>query len=91
MAAQYRINTIAFEPEGLVVTYLDVATDVRVEGKVILNHQAMISGAHPDYADDIEALHHQAKRLLQNALEDFAESAPFSPDDVDDDDRGMGA
>lgn len=89
-APQLQISTIAFERDGLVVTYLDTATDVRVNGKVILSHQAMLSLDHPDYGEDAQLLHRQAVRLLQNALEDFANSAPYEPQDELDDDKGMG-
>lgn len=87
-----RIFSLTFEPEGVIVSYMDAETDVRVEGQVILQHQIRIHGAHPDYGDDIESLMHRASKLLKNALEDFASSDPWKPEDEEDpdDEKGMG-
>lgn len=84
------ITQVSFEDGGLVVQYLDTE-DVRVQGKVALAHQLSVSASHPDYREDMEALYRKVQRLLDNVLEDFENSEPFTPDDEDDDDmKGMG-
>lgn len=85
-----RIQSIAFEPDALVIAYHDVATDVR--GHVVIAHQAVLNLEHPDYADDAEALHAKAVKALRSALEDFASTVPgpLPQDDDGDEDLGMG-
>lgn len=87
-----QIFSIQFDPEIVVMAYMNIPNDVRVEGMVGLQHQIRIDLAHPDYAEDAAALQHMASRMLRNALEDFHDSDPFDPDleEDDDDERGMG-
>lgn len=86
------IFALNFDPEAVVVSYMDVPTDVRVEGKVALQHQARLDISHPDYREDAETLRRLAQRMLGNALDDFHNSEPWDPEDDDEDDseRGMG-
>ena len=87
------IFSINFDPESVIVAYMHVPTDVRVDGKVQLQRQARIDLGHPDYADDADMLQRLAQRLLANALEDFEASEPWVPPEADeepDDERGMG-
>ena len=86
------IFSIQFDPEAVVMAYMNIPSDVRVQGMVGLQHQIRIDLAHPDYAEDAAALQHLASRMLRNALEDFHNSEPFDPDEEDDEDdeRGMG-
>lgn len=92
--AEIQINAIAFEPGGLVVSYIEIPTDVRVKGAVVMQRQVSLSAEHPDYAEDISSLHSRVVKVLRNALEDFHDSDPYTPgddeDDDDDDERGMG-
>lgn len=90
--AEIQINAIAFEPGGVVISYIEIPTDVRVKGAVVMQHQVSLSADHPDYAEDISSLHARAVKALKNALEDFHSSEPYTPgeDDDEDDERGMG-
>jgi hypothetical protein len=83
-----RIQSIIFEPDALVIAYHDVSTDVR--GHVVTSHQAVLSMDHPDYAEDAEALHHKAVKILRSALEDWASTVPGVPDQGDDEDEELG-
>lgn len=85
------VQSVSFEDGGLVIQYADMATDVRVGGKVFVGHQAHLSAAHPDYAEAADSLHRKVQRILKEALEDFEDSEPFIPSDEDDDEyREMG-
>lgn len=87
------VQSITFMEDGVVVQYIDTATDVRVKGQVVRQTQLSLSAKHPDYRDDIEGLHVKAVRMLKNALEDFEESDPVLPSDapdVDEAEKGMG-
>lgn len=89
--AEYDIQQVAFTEGGLVVQYAELPTDVRARGRLVMGHQLSISAAHPDYREDIEALYRKTQRLLANALEDFEEAEPYTPEDEDDDEiKGMG-
>ena len=90
-----QIASVTFVDGAAVVQYMDTATDVRVKGSVVLQHQITLSAQHPDYRDDIESLHHKVSRIVANALEDFAESEPVEPRDLDgpseeEQEQGMG-
>lgn len=88
---RYEIHNIYFEQSSIVIGYIELPTDVRVDGHAILQHQLRLSAAHPDYGDDAALLHDRVTKILRNALEDFQGSEPWEPDDEpDDDDRGMG-
>jgi hypothetical protein len=86
------IFSIQLDVDNVVIAYMNVPNDVRVEGMVGLQHQIRIDLAHPDYADDADLLRRHAQRMLANALDDFHNSEPWMPpaDDDEDDDRGMG-
>lgn len=88
----YEINNVYFEADQLVIGYIELPTDIRVEGKAILQHQFRLSAEHPDYAEDMQLLHDMAVRVLKNAMEDFNATEPFTakPAEEDDDDKGMG-
>lgn len=92
MSVSYEIHNIYFESDQLVIGYIELPTDVRVEGKAIQQHQLRLSAEHPDYAEDMTLLHDMAVRALKNALEDFNSTEPYVPalPDEDDDDKGMG-
>lgn len=89
---EIQIQTIVFTEEGAVLQYMEVPTDVRVKGAVVMQHQVTLDARHPDYREDIESLHDRAKRALRNALEDFHASEPWDPreDNEDDDLKGLG-
>lgn len=87
------IHSVQFGEDGLAITFMDVPTDVRVEGRVIQTRSLQLHASHPDYRADMEDLHRRAERVLRNALEDFADSPPFDPEkpgDDEDDEKGMG-
>lgn len=89
--AEIRISAIAFEHDLLVISYIELPTDVRVKGQVVQQHQVQLSLEHPDYDEDASALHARAVKALRNALEDFETSDPYDPETPDpDDERGMG-
>lgn len=92
MTPDYEIHNVYFEQGSIVIGYIELPHDVRVEGRLIRQHQLRLSLAHPDYADDAEKLHRSVVRLLRNALEDFTDSEPYDPDEGEDgdDDKGMG-
>jgi hypothetical protein len=84
------ISQVAFDDEGLTVQYIE-RSDIRVGGKVAIAKQVSISRSHPDYGEDMDGVYRRVERLLDNALEDFADSEPYSPDeDEEDDEKGMG-
>ena len=85
------IFSVAFDVDAVIVGYMHVPTDVRVGGNVALQHQMRLDIGHPDYAEDADKLRNRARRMVENALEDFHDSEPYNPEDEDDDeDRGMG-
>lgn len=85
------IFSIQLDVDNVVMAYMNIPNDVRVEGMVGLQHQIRIDLAHPDYAEDAEMLRGIAGRMLRNALEDFHNSDPWEPEEEgDDDERGMG-
>lgn len=87
------ISSIMFSDEGFAVQYIELPTDVRVEGQVICTHTIQLHAAHPDYREDMERLHDRAVKAVRNALDDFNASEPYErpqADDDDDDERGMG-
>lgn len=90
--AEIQVQTISFDPGGIAIAYIEVPTDVRVKGAVVMQRQLSLSAEHPDYSEDISTLHHRAVKVLRNALEDFHDSEPYTPGDEhdDDDERGMG-
>lgn len=93
--SEFEISSITFSDDGVAIQYIQLPDDVRVKGRVVVAHQIQLSAGHPDYREDIEALHSRAVKAVRNALEDFMNSDPFVPptDDTEtdeDDDRGMG-
>ena len=93
MDERLEVFAVNFDEETVIVSYMHVPTDVRVEGQVALQHQARLDLGHPDYAEDAETLRRLAVRMLANALDDFNSSDPWLPpveDDDEDDERGMG-
>lgn len=87
-----QIHSINFSQDGIAIAYMDVPTDIRVNGAVVAQHQVQISASHPDYRADILELIENARAVLANALEDFDASPPYSPEEPvdEDDERGMG-
>lgn len=87
-----QIHSISFSPDGVAIAYMDVPTDIRVNGAVVAQHQVQISASHPGYRTDILDLIEVARGLLSSALEDFDTTQPFLPEaeDDEDDERGMG-
>lgn len=91
------IQQIAFGdgPDGpsVHIGYYDT-DNMRVGGKVVQHVGLEISLAHPDYAQDAEEIMHFARRLLNNALDDWSESEPYEKpaprDENDDEGMGMG-
>ncbi len=73
-----QISQIAFTPDGVVITYLDLATDVRNEGRLLAHHVLHIDASSGrDYLDEVENLQEAAKALLADALEDFHNTEPW--------------
>lgn len=89
---EIEISSVTFADEGIAIQYIELPTDVRVEGRVVITHQIQLHAAHPDYREDIERLHDRAVKTVRNALEDFASSQPYVPptETDDDDELGMG-
>lgn len=90
---EIEVSSITFSDEGFAISYIELPTDVRVEGRLALTHQIQLHAAHPDYREDMERLHDRAVRAIRNALEDYASSEPYVPateNDDDDDELGMG-
>ena len=90
--SQYEIHTVMFEADSLLIGYMEIPTDVRVGGQVVLQRQIRCSLGHPDYAEDAANLTDRVKKILANVLEDFADSDPYVPEDPADenDELGMG-
>lgn len=89
---EIEVANIAFGDEGIALQYIDAATDIRVDGRLVLAHQLQLHAGHPDYADAIERLQALAVAVVRSALEDYAESVPYHPDveEDPDDEGGMG-
>jgi len=87
--SDHTVQTIAFTPEGVVIEF-STPTDVRSDGHLMMQRQLHLHAGHPDYREDIEDLQYRAVKALKNALEDFATSEPYTPDDDEDDEKGMG-
>jgi len=87
-----QITGVAFEGDRLTISYIDLPTDVRVQGQVVMQRQVQLFMSHPDYNEDALRLHDRVVKVLRNALEDFEASEPYVPeeDDDEDDERGMG-
>lgn len=90
-SSRLEIFSVSLDPEAVIVNYMHVPEDVRVNGAVQIQRTARLEMGHPDYAEDAETLRRLAQRMLANALEDFDASEPWVPaEEPDDDDRGMG-
>lgn len=91
--SEFRIFSVDFAGDSLVLNFMEMPTDVRVRGQVVQQRSLRLDLAHPDYAEDARLLQDLATRALRNALEDFTSSEPHNPStdpDEDDDERGMG-
>lgn len=88
--SEIEIHAIQFGEAGVVIQYMEIPTDVRVQGQLILSHSIQLHAGHPDYRDDIDLLHRKAVKAVRNALEDFHSSEPYVPESEEDDERGMG-
>lgn len=91
MMADIEVHSVTFLEDGIVVQYME-STDVRVKGAVFKTQTLNVSSRHPDYAEDIDGLQRKVVKVLRNALEDFNDSEPYTPDvdDEEEDERGMG-
>ena len=87
--SEYTVQTVAFTPDGAVIEFSH-STDVRSKGHLLLQRQLHLHAGHPDYREDIEDLQYRAVKALKNALEDFESSDPYTPEEEDDDEKGMG-
>lgn len=82
---------VEFGDEGISVSYMRAPDDARLDGALLASHTLHIHAAHPNYVDEIHQIRTLVVALLEDALEDFAESAPVEPADIEDDDeKGMG-
>lgn len=89
--SRLEIFSINFDVDAVMVAYMRAPEDVRVDGQVALQHTARLDLGHADYAEDAETLRRLAQRMLSNALQDFHDSEPWTPEPEDDDDEvGMG-
>lgn len=90
--SRLEIFAVNFDTDSVVVAYMRAPQDVRVGGNVALQHQARLDMSHPDYAEDADNLRRLAQRMLSNALQDFHDSEPWTPepDEESDDERGLG-
>ena len=84
----YDIAAVTFGPDGWAIDYIDPSTDVRKD--LVRSHRLELSARHPDYRDDMEAIHDRLVKALKNALEDLANTPPTLFDPEDDDEKGMG-
>lgn len=87
---RYEIAQVGFEDAGISITYMRVPDDIRVGGAVFAQHTLSIAAGHPQYTGAITDLRELITDLLNDALEDFHDSLPYTPPDEDDDERGMG-
>ncbi len=91
MERRIELVSVGFAEEGVSITYMTLPDDVRMQGALFAQHTLNIAANHPNYDDDIDRLRTTVIGLLTDALDDFGESQPVEPDDVDEDDeRGMG-
>lgn len=85
------IHSIVFSPDGMAIQFMELPTDVRVQGRAVLQRTLQLHASHSDYREDMAALHRLAVNAVKNGLDDWAESEPYVPDEEhEDDDRGMG-
>lgn len=68
------IRGISIQPDGVMIEYLDVATDIRTNG-LTLNHTCFIPFG-DDYDDELEEVVEAAQRALSDALDDFDNLEP---------------
>lgn len=87
-----QVQGIAFEPDGMTITFIDLPNDIRVGGKVAIFRQIRLDADHPDYREDMDLLQTQAVRAVRSALEDFEDSEPHDPasEQDEEEDTGMG-
>lgn len=88
-----QIATVAFEPQGMVVQYIDT-DEVRLKGQVVMSRQLAI-GATDEYREEIGEIREAVERLLADALSDWEDAepgdrGPTDPDDDEDEFIGMG-
>ena len=85
---QIDVISVRFEDRSLAIQY-QMGTDVRRH--MIVSSSLMLDRGHPDYGDDYENLLHKVRKIVANALEDFADSEPYLPEaDDEDNEKGMG-
>lgn len=89
---EIEISSITFTEDGVAIQYIELPTDLRAKGALVLTHQIQLHASHPDYREDMERLHDRAVKAVRNALEDYRNSEPYEPPNKndDDDERGMG-
>lgn len=68
------IRGISVQPDGVLIEYLNTATDIRKNG-LTLNHTCFIPYGE-DYEDELEGIIEAAQRALSDALEDFDSLEP---------------
>lgn len=87
-----RISHVQWSQDGISIGFIDLDDDVRVEGQVVRHTTFDLSNQHPDYREAIEKLEKRVVRLVEDAMEDYNASIPFTPTAPDDDadEKGMG-
>lgn len=86
-----QVNVLSFADGYAVVQFMDIPNDVRDSGRVVVSRQIEVSLSHPDYREAVRKLHDRAVALVEDALDNWNNSTPYTPDEADDDDeRGMG-
>jgi hypothetical protein len=76
------VSSVQFIEDGSVVlVYMDPSSDVRNRGLVVQSHQIHIARGQDakDYGDEIDMLVDAAKRLLDDALDDWESTEPVGP------------
>lgn len=69
------VDSVSFTPDGgVVISFLDPATDVRNRGLLTMGHQLVIQPGEGgrDYGDEVEDLRDAVRRLLDDAMNDWA-------------------
>lgn len=86
-----QVHSVNFAGDHIAVQYMRLPDDVRDSGRVAITSQVQLFFDHPDYKDGARKLQDRVRALVEDGLENFADTEPYVPErDEDDDDRGMG-
>lgn len=79
------IASVAFDPEGLVLTFMTLPDDLRENGLGQQHQITVPRGA--DYEDEIEAVEDALHALIEDALDDFSKVPAYEPPTDDDEEN----